>query len=189
MIIGRTSIYLGQAEGTQRMTIPAHAPIDPGTILYVKDWLTLVALLLGPIIAVLITLWHQDRFMRRSAKQRLFAALMASRKSRPPTADWTNGVNLIDVVFADDHAVVQKWHDLYIILETKPWNQTRYNHGVLELLFEMAKALGYKNLKQTDIDKFYSPVAHGNQATRQDQMQDEFLRVLRASKNFSEPNA
>jgi len=46
------------------------------------------------------------------------------------------------------------------------------------LLSEMAKTLGYKNLQQTDIDKFYSPKAHGSQSELNYKLQTEFLRVL-----------
>ena len=50
----------------------------------------------------------------------------------------------------------------------------------------MAKALGYKDLQQTDIDKFYVPEQHSQNAQRVFEVQTEFLRVLKASKNMGE---
>jgi hypothetical protein len=50
----------------------------------------------------------------------------------------------------------------------------------------MAMALGYKNLKQTEIDRFYSPKYFGSQMSRQEILFQENLRVLMHSKNCSE---
>ena len=47
-------------------------------------------------------------------------------------------------------------------------------------------SLGYKNLKQTEIDRFYSPKYFGSQMSRQEIMFQEYLRVLMHSRNFSE---
>jgi hypothetical protein len=163
----------------------APAP-DPGTIIYAKDWLTLVALLLGPICAVVVTLWHQSRTEKRAAKQGLFLRLMSHRKSIPISQEWVQGLNLIDVVYADHPKVVGLWHQMYDVFHTPPLNEEKVQHARLELLSAMAKALGYKALQQTDIDKFYVPQAHSDQAGRIYEVQSEFLRVLKASKNMGE---
>jgi len=140
-----------------------------------------LAALLGPVIAVIITLWHQSRKEKRDQKFRLFITLMAHRRSNPPPADWVGGLNLIDAVFADTPKVVGAWHSLYDCLNAQPLNLKQYEHLTLDLLSEIAKALGYRNLKQTDIDKFYSPVAHGEAFQISDSLQRELLRVLQAT--------
>jgi hypothetical protein len=51
--------------------------------------------------------------------------------------------------------------------------------------------LGYKKLKQTEIEKFYIPLAHGTQFQMNEKTQREFLRVLENSVSFGvtkEPN-
>ena len=50
----------------------------------------------------------------------------------------------------------------------------------------MAESLGYKQLKQTEIDRFYSPVYFGSQLSRQDLLFSELLRVLMHSKSEAE---
>jgi hypothetical protein len=92
---------------------------------------------------------------------------MANRKTLPPPVDWTSSLNLIDVIFSEDHKVVALWHALYTVLETKPWNPQRFNHELLEMMSGMARALGYRTLTQTDIDKFYVPEVHGTLASKQ----------------------
>ena|ERR1700733_4099116 len=152
-----------------------------------KDYLTIIALIAGPAIAVIITLWHQSRTSKREAKQKLFLDLMSHRKSWPPRQEWVNALNLIDVVYQDSPTIIQYWHTLYQVIVTKPWNNERYTHAYLDLLSAMAKEVGYKGLTQTDIDKFYSPEALGDAASIQAETQKEFLRVLKASESFSAP--
>lgn len=126
-----------------------------------KDIATVTALILGPVIAVLITFWYQRRRQKYDAKEKLFLGLMAQRRINPPTFEWANALNVIDVVFADNRAVVEKWHDLYKIVDQPQINWSQWGHTYIELLSEMAKVLGYRRLQQTDIDRFYAPQAHG----------------------------
>jgi hypothetical protein len=146
--------------------------------------MNIIAVVLGPIIAVVITLWYQNRKEKRDAKLRLFLTLMAHRKSNPPNYDLVNGLNLIDVVFASHPTVLQLWHQYYDLLGTKPPNYEAWEHKYTDMLSEIAQVLGYKKLKQTDIEKFYTPVAHGNQLELQTKTQQELLRVLENTAAF-----
>lgn len=146
--------------------------------------MNIIAVILGPIIAIVITLLYQSHKEKREAKFRLFLNLMAHRKSNPPTFERVNSLNLIDVVFADHPKVLQLWHEYYDLLHTQPANFVQWEHKHTDMLSEMAQALGYKKLKQTDIEKFYTPVAHGTQAELNEKMQREFLRVLENTASF-----
>jgi hypothetical protein len=152
-----------------------------------KDWITVAALVIGPVSAVIITLWYQQRTEKQAAKQRLFAALMSQRKSNPPNFEYVNALNLIDVVFQDDHAVVEKWRELYDELNHQPpaqVNWTRVGHLKIDLLSNMATSLGYRRLRQTDIDRFYQPQAHAAQGALSQELQTEFLRVLKDTQSL-----
>ena len=149
------------------------------------EWATLSAIALSPTVAVGITLWYQGRSQKYNAKHNLFVTLMAYRKSFPPTLEWANALNLIDVIYADHSKVVSLWHDVYSILTAPPpisWEEQR--HKYLDLLSEMGKVLGYRALQQTDIDKFYSPQAHGNATQLSYEIQTEFLRVLKSTQSL-----
>ena len=141
------------------------------------------AIFFGPIIAVCITLWWQNRKEKRDAKIRLFTTLMAQRKTTPPTYDWVQALNLIDVVFAKDERVVQLWHELYALFQNSQRTQTQ-DHKYIELLSEMASVLGYRKLKQTDIDKFYYPQSYIEALLAQNEAQAEWLRVLKNTEHF-----
>ena len=145
--------------------------------------INIAAIIIGPISAVWITLWWQQRKEKRDAKRRLFTTLMAHRRKIPPPIEWVNALNVIDVIFADVPEVVQLWHKYYEHLANPPANQnfeTR-EHTYILLLSAMARSLGYKRLEQTDIDKYYTPQVHGDQAALNHEIQTEWLRVLRST--------
>jgi hypothetical protein len=145
--------------------------------------LTIIAIVVGPIAAVCVTIWSQNRKDRRHAQRRLFFTLMAHRKSNPPPYEWVNALNIIDVVFENCPMVVARWHTYYDLLNQKQPDPSQY-HKYLELLSEMARAVGFSTLEQTDIDKFYSPIVHGDQAKMSADTQVELLRVLQNTSHF-----
>ena len=145
-----------------------------------KDFFPLVAIITGPVSAVLITLWWQRWKEKREAKLRLFTTLMAHRRAFPPTFEWVTALNLIDVVFAAHPRVVALWHEVYQLLHN-PTQTQEQGHKYLELLSEMGTVLGYRRLQQTDIDRYYSPQIYMDQLVAQTEMQAELLRVLKNS--------
>jgi hypothetical protein len=145
-----------------------------------KDVVTIIALILGPVIAVIITLWSQKRSEKLNAKRQLFVTLMANRRAGP-NREWVNALNLIDVIYAGETRIVQLWHQLYDVLNVQTINQQAFTHKYLDLLSAMATSLGYRSLTQTDIDKFYMPQALGDQAQLSLEAQTELLRVLKAT--------
>ena len=141
---------------------------------------------IGQILAVAIIpiiIWfggikYQNRKAKRDAQLNLFLTLMANRKSNPITKEW--------VVFQDNHKVRHAWREYLDSLNEKSPHFQSNNAFLLDLLSEMAMVLGYKNLKQTEIDRFYSPKYFGSQMSRQEILFQENLRVLMHSKNCSE---
>ena len=117
--------------------------------------MNIIAVVLGPIVAVTITLYYQRYKEKQDAKHKAFLVLMAHRKSIPPNPSMTQVLNVLDVVFAKNRKVVDLWHKYYSLLSQPP-SQER-EHTWLELLSEIAKDLHYPTLTQTDMDKFYLP--------------------------------
>ena len=145
--------------------------------------INIIAILLSPVIAVLVTLWYQSRREKRNTKLSLFITLMAYRKLNKPTHDWAKSLNLIDIVFADNQDVVKLWHEYYEHLCEDSSTQAT-QHTYLNLLSEMAKVLGYKGLQQTDIDKFYRPMVHEKDDKENQELFDQLLRVLKNTESI-----
>jgi hypothetical protein len=104
---------------------------------------------------------------------------MAFRKTQPPNQLWVNSLNVIDVIFHGDAGVIAKWHEFYpILIDPKQAESDAYRRACISMLSEMAKALGYKSLQWTDIDKFYSPMIYAEQAAVNDHFQRSLLSFL-----------
>ena len=133
----------------------------------------------GPLAGVLFTLWFQARKERRDAKLRLFLVLMSERKALQISKEVTKALNQIDVVFSGNARVKALWHRYYGLLSAQP-GEARV-HTWLELLAAMAEDLHYKGLSQVDLDKFYLPQGHVDDADFQRKVGKELLRVLENS--------
>jgi len=149
-----------------------------------KDWINLAAILFSPIIAVAVTLWYQDRKDKRQVKKDIFFALMRNRNSIFIPKEYVDALNSIDYIFQDDEKVKDFWAQLYNNYNSKNPDLQQRIHLQIELLSEIAKHLGYSKLTQMQIDKYYTPQLHGDEADRNKQVSDELLRVLKASENF-----
>ena len=146
----------------------------------------IIAVAIIPIIVWVLGIKYQDRKAKKDAQLRVFLTLMANRKSNPITKEGVDALNIIDVVFKDNKKVRHAWREYLDSLNEKSPQFESSNSFRLDLLSEMAMALGYKNLKQTEIDRFYSPKYFGSQMSRQEIIFQENLRVLMHSKNCAE---
>lgn len=139
-------------------------------------WITGIAIFLGPLTGVLLTLWLQSRKELRDAKHQLFLALMAERKALYVSFQVAQALNKIDVIFARNSEVKKCWHEYYTLLQ-QPAGELR-GHKWIELLTNMAKVLGYPSLSQVDLDKFYIPQGHADDAEFQRKVGQQWSRVL-----------
>jgi len=142
---------------------------------------TTIAILLGPIFAVMITLWYQSKKEKQQHKFLLFQTLMSRRRDFPISQEWVDALNLIDVVFHDNKKAVGLWHAYHEMLGHKERDYGEENRKYLDLLHSLALGLGYKNLQQTDIDRFYLPVGLGDQKALSEALQREQLIYLQNS--------
>jgi hypothetical protein len=125
---------------------------------------TALAVYFAPLKAVEIGRKLNDQQNQLNAKSELFLTLYSLR-GNPTSYKFVDSLNKIDVVFQDNLQVLNAWQTLYDSLNNrglvephKTWDLNRTN-----LLSEMAVVLGYQKLKQTDIQKNYSPQAHDDQ--------------------------
>ena len=122
----------------------------------------IVAILLSPAIAVLITLYLQKRREKRNQKLWIFNTLIATRHS-PVIEENVRALNMIDVVFHDSPRVRQLWHEYFDMLGNEGlnnklgWSQRQKKN--LEMITEMAKVFGYgEAITHLDVDRVYYPV-------------------------------
>lgn len=151
--------------------------------------LAIIAILVSPIIAVLVSMRTQDRKERRQNRLQLLSSLIATRHELMLTAESVRALNLIDVVFHNKKEVRRLWKEYFDMLHNQglmnPPGYAQWNKKKLELITEMAKVLGYgKEITHLDMDRVYSPVGLTEQTQRTNLLIDELLRVLKATKRF-----
>jgi len=145
----------------------------------------IIAILLSPLVAVLVTRWLQKRKERRQDQLTVLASLIATR-CEPLSPEAVRSLNVIDLFFHDKPAVRKLWREYYEMLSNEGLNnpsgyQQRTKKNI-ELITAMANALGYgKAITHLDVDRVYSPVGMWTQMARNEEIQNEWLRVLKAT--------
>ena len=145
-----------------------------------------VAVAIVPLVVWWLGIRWQKSKAKDDAKRNLFFTLMANRKITPPNKEWVDALNTIDIVFQDNKKVRKVWREYYDSLDERSQYNSDSNSFKLDLLSEMANALGYKDLKQTEIDRFYSPKYFTNVQNSQNALTSELIRVLSHSKSYAE---
>lgn len=120
---------------------------------------TILAVILGPILAVLITRIIDDRRAARARQMEIFRTLMRTRKM-PIHVDHVGALNLVEIEFNEKKAVIQAWRN-YLSNLSEPLPQTattdeeqHFNKKrdtlLTKLIHEIASSLRFK-VEQLDI--------------------------------------
>lgn len=135
-----------------------------------SEWIMIVAIVVGPILAVVTQFIWQRLRAKRDQKLWVFSTLMINRHA-PLTPDFVKAANYIDVVFYNNQKIRDRWKTVLAHLSSeayKPENYTpaafeKFRDLLAELLAEMAKDLGYQ-FDYTHIkENAWNPSLHGQE--------------------------
>lgn len=156
-------------------------------IMIVLTIISIVAIFLGPVFAVMVGQYLQNRKKKYDAKINLFFTIMSYRYN-PVHQDFVRALNLIDVIFQDNHKILDCWHKYHENLhKTNEINlPMTVQRSFLDLVQAMSNSLGYKGLKQTDIDKTYSPKIYGQKELLDQGLRDNLDAFLKSGNEFFE---
>lgn len=153
-----------------------------------KDWLTIVATLLSPLIAVQVSVYLQHRKEKREQRFQVFRTLMATRAANLNPAH-VEALNMIDVAYygADrkSKAVVEACK-VYIEHHNRPLSQEgwgmRREELLVDLLQKMANCLGYDFDKVSIQRTSYFPRGFGDTDWENQQIRKLALAVLKGER-------
>ena len=152
-----------------------------GEKMTINDYLTLAALIIIPIVAVVIAQWLQNRSEKRKDKMQIFKTLMTSR-IYGWTPDSVNALNVIDIVYSDDKKVREAWKDLndkYRVTNPDQQHLKKIENAQYKLLEAMANSLGYKDkITWETIQNPYMPVGMAQQIEAQKNMQQAYYSAI-----------
>jgi hypothetical protein len=139
-----------------------------------NDWLVIIAIIIGPILAIQIQKFIENRKERKKQKMQIFKTLMATRAT-PLSPLHVEALNMIDIEFYDDKEVKERWKLLLDNFANYPQNtddpeyKTKLNlrsqrstELLSDLLFEMARSLGYDFDRVHIMRGAYVPKGHAD---------------------------
>jgi hypothetical protein len=147
--------------------------------LEIKDWIVVLATLLGPILAVQAQKWVEGAREQKDRKVRVFRQLMATRAARL-SPDHVQALNMIDLIFygsfifgihhrsRKERAILDAWKEYHDNLgEGSNLNEAQQQAHFakreelfLNLLYAMAQDVGYTFDRVQLKRGAYTPVAH-----------------------------
>jgi hypothetical protein len=160
-----------------------------------SDWLTIAAILIGPIMAVQAQRFLESLRDRRNRRLAVFHTLMATRAARLSHLH-VQALNQIDIEFYGRRALGIRIQTPAEKRVTNAWRvysdhlNNRYPEGefarwiedgdkqLAKLLFEMSRALGY-DFDEVELRRnVYSPVAHGKLEAQDAAIREGLERLL-----------
>jgi len=157
----------------------------------IADWLMIVAVITGPVIAVRLTRYLDNQKEIRERKVNVFKTLMATRAY---TVSWAHveALNRIDLEFdaknKKEKAVIEAWKEYLDLLNNssipiEQWGVKRVDL-LVELLHKMAQVLEYDFDKTHIKNSSYSPRAHGETEDEQAALRRGLIEVLEGKRNI-----
>jgi hypothetical protein len=149
------------------------------------EWITIIAIIVGPIAAVLAQLWIQHHNKIRDQKLWVYG-LLTSNRAAWASADFVRAMNFVDVVFYKNEDVRKKRAKLmaHIKKSTTPdgvllpidWDAAKDIFA--EMLGLMGKELKFE-FEHTEIkDSAYYPVAHEKMDRLAIELREKSMEVL-----------
>jgi len=129
---------------------------------------TIVAVFFGPIRAVTVARQEETKAARIRQKSEIFASLMKTRRFQLD-AEHVAALNLIQVYFSDEATVLAAYKAYIRLLSRRLlpgvtdesfWKER--DDAFIDLVFEIAKALGYPQDKKEIEELAYSPEGWAN---------------------------
>jgi hypothetical protein len=154
-----------------------------------EAWLTILAIILGPLLAFEAQRWRDKRRERRNRKLEIFRKLVMTLKA-PMNPNHVDAINSIQVEFyakkGSDKKVLDAWR-LYVSHLNQPvgqgdqaarWIQKKFDL-LVELVYLIGQSLGYGDIDRTAIrDDTYFPKGYADTEEESQRMRKAWLEVL-----------
>jgi hypothetical protein len=152
--------------------------------------ISIIAVIVGPLIALGLQRYAENRREKRQARLHVFRTLMA-RRATPIHHEYVQALNLIDVVFnSKSKKETQVRTDWKILLDHLDKNKTKPDFGdnrvelSSKLLADMGNCLGF-NFDPVYLKRAaYSPQGHGDVEAEQTLQRKLVLEVLRGDRRI-----
>jgi len=154
-----------------------------------EGWLTILAIIVGPVLALLIQRWQDKRREDDKRRRQIFHQLLLTFKA-PMAPRHVDAINSIPLEFYSNKEIIEAWR-LYTshladgaLLKN---NAQRWGEKKFELLVDLAhkvgKSLGYDHIdKATLRDNIYVPQGYEDTEAQFQQLRSSLLQVMSGSR-------
>jgi len=154
-------------------------------------WAIVAATFVGPVVAVLITIWYQRNIGWKDVKRSIYAAMMRNRR-HPTSPDFVGAFNLVPVYFHNDKRVMARYHVIFDIfsdaswlnIEARPHMHQKVDEAIAHLLSKMSESVRLP-IEQLDIlNGAYAPQGWADDEMEQRQFRRAMLEVVTGQRSI-----
>lgn len=120
-------------------------------------WRKLLSLWWLHLPGLLLAFIYQKRLQTKQDKKYIIATLMAYRFAGPDEVDFVKALNMVDIVFHSNKKVRDLLHKYFEYTGSNIYSGGHRVTTFFEMLLEMGRDIGYKDLKHSDLRNFYTP--------------------------------
>lgn len=124
-----------------------------------KIGIPLVAAIIGAVIGAILAFRYQRKMEIQRDKRGLMQMLMAYRSVGAVEIDWIKALNMVDIVFHDNKKVKSLLRKYFYYTDGERFKTGEHASVLVQLIYEMGQASGYKDLTEADIRDAYTPIA------------------------------
>lgn len=119
----------------------------------------LIAAVVGAVIGAIMAFRYQRKMEIQRDKRGIMQLVMAYRSIGAIEIDWIKALNMIDIVFHDSKKIKALLRKYLYLIDDSRYDTNQHQPVLVELIYEMGQAAGYKDLTENDIRDSYSPKA------------------------------
>ncbi len=157
----------------------------------VLDIINIIAIIVIPVFAVLVSQWLQNKSEKRKDKMKIFAHLMSYRAFNYVDQYSVNILNIIPIVFYKDTEVMEQYNNYLKSLNIKPEDfpqkQKEIDNNKTKMLMAMAKVLGYKKIDWELIQSPYLPIGLLNERANESMFKQTQMEAVKIVSQMTQP--
>jgi hypothetical protein len=155
-----------------------------------EGWLTIGAIVVGPLFAFAVQNWRDKRREHRNRKLDIYRRLLLTLKV-PMAPSHVDAINSIPLEFSSDGKVMSTWRLYTSHLNSpqharQPQQESEVNRWLekkfdllIDLTYEIGQNLGYKHIDKAHLrDNTYTPKGYADVEEQMRQIRESWLQVL-----------
>jgi hypothetical protein len=156
-----------------------------------EGWLTIIAIIVGPLLAFSVQQWRDQRRERRTRKVDIFRRLLLTLKV-PMAPNHVDAINSIPLEFYAHPEIMSAWR-LYTshlnngaMLKAEPqrWGEKKFDL-LVDLVGRVATALDYNHIDAATLrDNMYVPKGYQDVEDQWSQLRAAWLQVLNGQRQI-----